>query len=125
MHQNNTNRLVFGIVLDIAQDLGGVGVAGGGVLGAHVPVDPGIAFLLSLGFDLLHDLPSAVSVADRVGAAAGEPQPVDSIHIDIVRQRGAQSFDIQPEVFGAAVNAGIGMGRAVQGNLVARSLNIR
>ena len=64
-------------------------------------------------------------MADRVGAAAGEPQPVDSIHIDIVRQRGAQSFDIQPEVFGAAVNAGIGMGRAVQGNLVARSLNIR
>ena len=46
MHQNNTNRLVFGIVLDIAQDLGGVGGAGGGVLGAHVPVDPGIAFLL-------------------------------------------------------------------------------
>ena len=35
------------------------------------------------------------------------------------------TFDIQPEVFGAAVNAGIGMGRAVQGNLVARSLNIR
>ena len=30
VHQNNTNRLVFGIVLDIAQDLGGVGVAGGG-----------------------------------------------------------------------------------------------
>lgn len=125
MQQDDTGVLTIGIAANVAQNLRGIRVAGGGVLGADVPVDPVVALVLGLGLQGLHDAVSAVAVADRVGAAAWETQPVDGRHIHIRLQRLAQRSDVLPECVGARINFGVLMRRAVQRDLMPRRRDVR
>ena len=119
MEQHDADRLALGGAAHVAEDGLGVGVGGGGVLPADIPVDPAVALLLRFGFQPLHDLPPAVAMADRVGAAAGEPQPGQVLRRDIGFQRLTQRLDVQPEGGGIGVDLFVAVAGAVQGDLVA------
>ena len=124
VHQHHAQVAPFGVAPDVCQDLVRVGVPAGGVLGRHVPVDPLVAFFLRLADQLLHDAAAAVFVADGVGAAAGEAQPVDVFHIHIGRDGLPQRLDVQPERLAAGIDLRILVGGAVQGHLVTFGLDV-
>ena len=125
VHQHHADIPPLGLTLDIAQNLCRVGVAGGSILGADVPVDPMQTPLLGLGFEAFHYIAAAVPVADRVGAAAGKAQPFQRIGVKVGAQSVLQFRDIAPECVGASVNFGVLVAGAVQGDLMPRCQNIR
>ena len=104
VQQHHAEVVPLGIAADIAQDLRRIGVAGGGILRADIPVDPVVALLLGLRLEGFHNAAPAVAVADRVCAAAGKAQPVNAADINIGLQRLPQRLDVLPEGIGACVN---------------------
>ena len=81
--------------------------------------------LLGLGFEAFHNVAAAVAVADRVGAAAGKAQPFQRVGVKVRAQSVLQFCDVAPKCVGAAVNFGILVAGAVQGDLMPRRQNIR